>query len=246
MKNCIILAAGKNTRLETGKPKSLIELNGEALLGRHIRLFANAGVSNICVVTGAKSEMIESYLKELKIPEGVNISAVFNSRFDLENGFSLSAAKDWLSEQRDSDSFFLTMGDHVYSAGFISFFVQKALTSQEILLAVDLPGDHNAHIDFDDVTKVKTGEANRIQEIGKTISNFDYYDTGLFRMRSTVMETMKTCFEQQHYSLSHVVKASAMKGLARVLVMEKDFTWADVDNTLDLEGANELVRQSRL
>ena len=55
----IIMAAGSGTRIETitkDIPKSFLEINGEKLIERAIRLLRERGVSDITVVTGYRSE----------------------------------------------------------------------------------------------------------------------------------------------------------------------------------------------
>jgi len=56
----VILAAGFGSRLgkiSNGLPKSFLEINGEKLIERAIRLLKNNGIINITVVTGYKSEL---------------------------------------------------------------------------------------------------------------------------------------------------------------------------------------------
>ena len=65
----IILSAGFGSRLHTitkNCPKSLILVNGRAILDYQIRGYLNAGLAqeNILIVTGYKSEMIESFLAQ--------------------------------------------------------------------------------------------------------------------------------------------------------------------------------------
>ena len=52
----IVLAAGASSRL--GRPKQLVELDGEMLLARAVRLVREAGVAHVFVVLGAEFEAI--------------------------------------------------------------------------------------------------------------------------------------------------------------------------------------------
>lgn len=52
----VVLAAGGSTRL--GEPKQLVELGGEALLERAVRLCREAGLSPVIVVLGARAAEI--------------------------------------------------------------------------------------------------------------------------------------------------------------------------------------------
>lgn len=63
----IILAAGVGQRMETatdGRPKCLLELGGTTLLARHLSLLHGHGVRDVSVVTGFRSELVESELRQ--------------------------------------------------------------------------------------------------------------------------------------------------------------------------------------
>ena len=54
----LILAAGASTRL--GEPKQLVQISGETLLDRALRLAADAGCEPVVVVLGAHAKQIEA------------------------------------------------------------------------------------------------------------------------------------------------------------------------------------------
>lgn len=65
MKNCaVILAGGEGTRMRSSKPKVMAELLFKPMLSWVIDAAEKAGIEDILVVTGYKSEIIESYLGE--------------------------------------------------------------------------------------------------------------------------------------------------------------------------------------
>lgn len=243
--NLVILAAGKNTRLDTGIPKSLVKLNGETLMSRHIRLFKQHGVKKFCVISGYGAENLEQALPELIDTHNVDITILHNNRFDLENGFSVFRAKEWVEENQMED-FFLTMGDHVFDPDFIKEFILKSAELKSTLqLAVDMPGESNKHIDIDDVTKVQVDEDNFIESIGKTINEYNRYDTGLFRLKSNVFDVFQQSFDMGEYTISQSVsKLIADKQAKSVLV--EGYTWNDVDNPDDLQSTIKLMNESKL
>ena len=49
---CVILAAGKNLRLNLGQPKSALTVGGQSLMERHIDQFQKIGVTDFAVITG--------------------------------------------------------------------------------------------------------------------------------------------------------------------------------------------------
>ena len=63
--NAVIMAAGTSSRfapLSYERPKALIEVKGEILIERQIRQILDAGVPQVCVVTGYKAEQFD-YLR---------------------------------------------------------------------------------------------------------------------------------------------------------------------------------------
>ncbi|WP_425392893.1 NTP transferase domain-containing protein [Ekhidna sp.] len=243
--NLVILAAGKNTRLDTGIPKSLVNLNGETLMSRHIRIFKSHGVKKFCIISGYGSDKLEEALPELKGTHNTDITILHNERFDLENGFSVFRAKEWVEKNKMSD-FFLTMGDHVFDPEFVEEFVKKSSGLENTLqLAVDMPGESNNHIDIDDVTKVLVDEEGFIKSISKTIPEYNRYDTGLFRLKSEVFDVFQRSFDQKEYTISESVSKLIDSREAKSVLVE-GFTWNDVDNPDDLQSTKDLMDQKRL
>lgn len=235
--SCIILAAGKNSRLDTGKPKSLLEINGMTLLERHIRNFKMAGVRRFCIVTGHNPEPIRALVPSLAESYQVEIDLVHNERYDLENGFSISVTEGWVKEHV-AGSFFLTMGDHAFQPDFVQVFVDKVTDREgdaKLFLAVDPPGDWNSHIDIEDVTKVNADGPGYILQIGKQIAEFNCYDTGLFCMSTEVFEVLDDCFSRDQYTISHMVSALIASRQARTVSLP-GYPWNDVDNQEDLKN----------
>ena len=63
VRDAIVLAAGVGMRLRSvddDRPKGLVEIGGETLIGRSIRLLRAAGIERITIVAGYRAE---SYLE---------------------------------------------------------------------------------------------------------------------------------------------------------------------------------------
>lgn len=240
--NCLILAAGRNTRLDTGIPKSLVKLQDEMLMERHFRIFSSIGVSKFCVISGHRAEMINDTVPSIAEKYGVELSILHNERYDLENGFSVFRGKEWADKHGMSD-FFLTMGDHIFDPGFVEKYAKLTENQSTILdLAVDIPGDSNSHVDIDDVTKVLVDAEGYIKSIGKEIPEYTHYDTGLFRLKAEVFDWFSQSFEEEKYTISDTVNRLVSSKQAKVTVIE-GFTWNDVDNPQDLETTKKLLNK---
>lgn len=243
--NCLILAAGRNTRLDTGIPKSLVKVGEESLMSRHLRIFKKFGVKRFCIVSGYQASTLQDQLGVLKELHGVEIVIKHNDRFDLENGFSVSKAQEW-AEEFDISDFFMTMGDHIFQQEFVGDFIDKSASLEtDLQLAVDLPGSTNEHIDIDDVTKVNVSKQNLIQSIGKTITDYNYYDTGLFRLKTSVFEVLANCFSQERFTISDMVTDLVDSKQAKATAV-LGYTWNDVDNPFDLKDTLQLIAAGRL
>lgn len=86
--NAMILAAGRGERLRPvtdSVPKAMVEVRGEHLIDRHIKMLANAGVSTIVINLGWLGEKISEHLGSGQ-QHGVQI--VFSPEYDevLETG----------------------------------------------------------------------------------------------------------------------------------------------------------------
>lgn len=61
--NCaVILAGGQGKRMKSDYPKPMLKVLGEPMIDWVIKACENAGIENICVVTGFKHEIIEEHL----------------------------------------------------------------------------------------------------------------------------------------------------------------------------------------
>ncbi|MBS4957636.1 sugar phosphate nucleotidyltransferase [Clostridium sp.] len=92
----ILLAAGMGTRLRPltlETPKSLIEVNGKALLERQIEFLKEKGINDIIIVTGYLNEKFE-YLKEK-----YSLKLIFNDKYDIYNNiYSMYLVRDYLAD----------------------------------------------------------------------------------------------------------------------------------------------------
>jgi CTP:molybdopterin cytidylyltransferase MocA len=93
----IILAAGSSSRM--GMPKATLILKGYTVLELIIRLFRDAGISDIRVVTGCDREDISPVIQELKVRE------IFNPRY--QDGMYSSVRNGVASCHQETAGFFI-------------------------------------------------------------------------------------------------------------------------------------------
>ena len=90
----IILAAGMGTRLRPltdNKPKSLVEVAGEAMAERQVRFLKEKGIDDIVMVVGYQKEAFEYLVDKY------GVKLVFNEKFDVYNNiYSMYKVRDLL------------------------------------------------------------------------------------------------------------------------------------------------------
>lgn len=82
----IVLAAGIGTRMRPftdAKPKPLLEVAGETIIGRMVKILVACGIRDICIVTGYCREQLEDYLRS-SFPD-LSFTFVFNEVYYRTN-----------------------------------------------------------------------------------------------------------------------------------------------------------------
>lgn len=220
---CLIIAAGKGTRLRRkGEVKPLIPILGVPLIERVIRTAKQAGADNFYVVLGYEAKKIETFLNQLSQILNIRITTIQNDDWGKENGYSVLKAKEFISEP-----FILLMSDHLFAPSIIQSLQSQSLRDGEILLAVDT-NINNPLIDMDDVTKVKF-ENTYISNIGKSIDDFNGFDTGIFYCTPTIFDALEDSQNMHNdTTLSGAIRLLADKKRAKVHKIDK--FWIDIDD----------------
>lgn len=94
-KAAIILAAGKGTRMKSDLPKVLCEVLFKPMINWVVDACNDAGIDNICVITGYGSEQVKGALAE-----GTHTALQSEQR---GTGHAVMMAKEFLEANRDSD-----------------------------------------------------------------------------------------------------------------------------------------------
>ena len=220
---CLVIAAGQGTRLRAkGEVKPLIQLLGVPLIERVIRSAMEGGADEFYVVTGYQGEKVANFLKQLSKQLNVAVTLIQNDDWQKENGFSVLKARDAITEP-----FLLLMADHLFDPAIIRSLQKQPLNEGEVLLAVDTD-KNNPLVDMEDVTRVRI-ENGHIRNIGKTIDNFNGFDTGLFLCTPAVFEALeRACKIHNDTTLSAAIRVLADEKRAKS-VQSRGF-WIDIDD----------------
>lgn len=169
----LILAAGSGERfraLGIKTPKPLVRLCGLSLLERTIRTAAKAGSTEILVVIGCEADKIQSELESRL--RALPVRWIRNSKWEAGNGTSMLAAAPYIN----NEPVLVLMSDHLVFASSLRGVWKAATASQKSTMAVDFK--LGTVSDPDDATKVQV-EKGLVSAIGKSLTDFNAYDTGI-------------------------------------------------------------------
>ncbi|MGP1580654.1 MAG: sugar phosphate nucleotidyltransferase [Wolinella sp.] len=166
----VILAAGRGSRLAPltdDKPKTLVEYEGRAILSYVLDSLISAGIDEIGIVAGYKSEVLEQYLKE-NYANKANIKIFMNHQHERTNMvYSLMCARDFLL-----GDVIISYSDIIYSGEIVHSLMEA---KSEVNVVVDLAWRELWNRRFIDplsdaeTLKIKEG---KIIEIGKKPSGY--------------------------------------------------------------------------
>jgi len=223
--DCLIIAAGKGSRLvDHGEPKPLVSLGGATLIERVMCTVAAAGIRRFCVVTGYLAGEIERFVPASPLLAGLEVRFVRNDDWEKANGLSVVCAAPHLGRR-----FVLLMSDHLFDGGILSRLLASPIGDDEVILAVDSRIVNHPTADLDDVTKVRV-EGGAIRDIGKELTQYNAFDTGIFLCTPALFGALDESFRAGDYSLSGGIRVLASRGKARAFDIG-DALWIDVDDS---------------
>ncbi len=235
----VILAAGLGLRLhrETNAPKPLTKVLGLTLAERVVCALQAADIRRFLVVLGHQAETIREHFSDVARRRGVTVEFVEAEGWERGNGASALAAKDRLGDT----PFFLVMADHLFDPGFAPTLAARPPAPGEIRLAVDR--NKGGIFDLDDVTRVRIADG-RIEEIGKTLDEWDAADTGVMLCTSGLFEGLERAAAKGKHELSDGLRELAREGRLRAVEVT-GMPWIDVDTPGTLrEAERRLIREA--
>ncbi len=227
----LILAAGLGSRLrpQTKTPKPLTRVLGLTLAERVVCTLLDAGIRRFLVTLGHEAETVRAHFSDIAQRRGVTIDFVEAEDWERGNGASALAARGRTGEA----PFFLVMIDHLFDPGIVRALALDPPAPGEMRLAVDR--DKDGIFDIVDVTRVKTG-GGCIQEIGKTLDDWDASDTGAMLCTSCLFEGLERAAASNKHGLSGGLRELAKEGRAKIVDVT-GLPWLDVDTPEALREA---------
>ena len=219
----LVLAAGLGSRLrpQTKTPKPLTRVLGLTFAERVVCTLLDTGIRRFLVTLGHEAETVRAHFSDIAPRRGVTIDFVEAKDWERGNGASALAAKGRTGEA----PFFLVMIDHLFDPGIARALADDPPAPGEMCLAVDR--DKDSIFDLDDVTRVKIDDG-RVQDIGKTLDDWDAGDTGIMLCTSGLYEGLERAAARNEFGLSDGLRELAGEGRARTVDVT-GMSWLDVD-----------------
>lgn len=229
----VIVAAGLSSRLyplTSELPKPLLEIGGEPIIRRSVRLLKDHGIESIAVVVGYQREKIQDELGSL-------CTYIHNPFYSKCNNMgSLWFAGSWIA----GEQFLYLHGDIVYNEGLLKRLLRE--DNPEISLLVDFET-----VD-DEAMKVRVDGRGCLIESRKGIPLDEAHGewTGILRARENgtrllfrEIDSLLAEGKLQVYD-THAFTNLVKTGLTVGTVPTDGLPWIEIDTEQDLERAAEL------
>jgi choline kinase len=239
IKRAIILAAGQGSRLgpiTADQPKCLIPFVGKTLLDWQLDALAAAGVAEIVVATGFRTEKVEA---QLALRTDVRARAVFNPFYHVADNLGTC----WMMRGEMTEDFIIINGDTIVSAEIVKRLLAGA--TQPITVTIDEKDDY----DSDDMKVQREGD--RLVAIGKTltpgqtdaesIGMLAFQDEGPQLFSDQIDAMMRTAAGTKNWYLK-AIDALAPTGKVGTVSI-KGLEWQEVDFPPDLEAATAMTKR---
>lgn len=233
----VILVAGIGVRLRpltADRPKALVDIGGETILARAIRLLLEHGVKEIVLATGYREDQIRRSVEHLLVP----ITICPNPRYETtQNSVSLALCRAPLQAK----SFFKLDGDVVFQSAVLE---RLGAARSELAVAIDAGREPDA-----EAMKARI-LSGRILELGKGLSleRGAAESIGIEKLGAAGAESVFNAIDRQvargqmnlYYEdvYSELIERGELDAQA---VDVSDLAWSEVDTFEDLARARRLV-----
>jgi choline kinase len=223
--------------LTDDRPKALVDIGGETILLRALRLLAQHGVKRVVLATGYREDAIRHALANSPLP----VECCHNPDFDrTQNSVSLALCRAPLEKQ----SFFKLDGDVVFQPEVLTRLEQ---TEGDLGVAIDSSRDADA-----EAMKVAL-HLGRIAAFGKglPLSDSAGETIGIERVDAACSKALFHALEQARAAgrtdlyYEDVYSELVAQGVIQASAVEVgDLPWTEVDDFSDLELARRLAADS--
>lgn len=231
-----ILAAGEGSRLaEEGiaVPKPLVEIDGEKLIDRLLRIFVSNGATEVCIVINNLHPQTEAWLKQ-RLCEGVPVKYVVKTTpSSMHSLYELSSMLD------GNEPFVLTTVDTVFRekefGDYISAWDRLAADGRiDGLMGV------TDYIDDEKPLYVAIEDSLDIRAFLDRDDHPHYVSGGIYGLKPNALHTLRACIERGESRMRNFQRALLADGLK---LQAWPFTKVlDIDHASDIVKAETFLR----
>ena len=254
-----IIAAGEGSRLTqegVTMPKPLVEVGGESLIMRLLRIFMAHGATEICVICNDRTPLVEARLKEIQTA-GISLSPSAEKtavplRFVVKSTPSSMHSFYELADWLDGDEpFVLTTVDTVFRetefADYLAAFKSCLAAGNDGLMGVTTYVDDEKPLYVEtDRRQHITAFADAVGGTTKRIETVDegsgtYVSAGIYGLTPKALQTLRTCVARGESRMRNFQRALLRDGLQlQAWTFSKVL---DVDHQSDIAKAEEFLKE---
>ena len=230
LNKAVIVAAGKSSRLyplTSNCPKGLLDVAGETILGKSVRLLREKGIDEILIIVGYRRDMIQEEI-------GNEVQYKFNPFFaETNNMGSLWFAKEWVG----NSPFIYLHNDIVYDHKLLDSMLNGECADASLLVDI---GETDA-----EAMKVRIENGNFVEsskEIPLDEAAGEWVGIAVFRNTKALFDKIEKLLEQRHFQCYDTLAFNemALEGETFSIVPTNGLNWVEVDFISDLERARRL------
>ena len=231
--NFAIISAGEGSRLAqegVAKPKPLVELNGEAMIERLIRIFMRQGADRVVVIINDLVPETRDFLIRLK--EDLPIELVVKTTPSSMHSFFE------ISHLLEGDRFCLTTVDTIFHEEEFARYIEafRASEADGLMAVTDYVDDEKPlYISTDEELRI-TGFHDEAPAGGKYISG------GIYCLTPLALKTLQRCMDEGRSRMRNFQRQLVADGLC--LKAWPFSKIVDVDHAEDIAKAEEFLSPS--
>lgn len=229
--NYAIIAAGEGSRLAKegiAKPKPLVDLNGEPMIGRLINLFLRCNAESISIIVNEEMTEVRSYLESLTLPVPFNL-VVKSTPSSLHSFYELSRVMP-------AGKFCLTTVDTIFRENDFRAYIKAAEA------ATDCDGMMAVTDYIDDEKPLYVGTDAEMNITAFRDARYDgarYISGGIYALGGRAVGVLEECMEKGISRMRNFQRALVDAGLRlKAYPMGKIL---DVDHAEDIRKAEEFI-----
>ena len=231
-----VIAAGEGSRLAkegVASPKPLVEVGGERLIDRLVRVFSENGATEIDVICNKEMTDVQQRLVELRSTSRVPIRFIVKSTpSSMHSMWELSR---WLGDE----PFVLTTVDTIFREEEFGAYVADFQRMVECGEADGLMGVTD-YIDDEKPLYVDTDEAMGITAFLDHCDAPKYISGGIYGLTPRSIDTLRACIERGESRMRNFQRGLIADGLRlRAWAFSKVL---DIDHASDIVKAEEFLR----